>query len=119
MEQGLANGQIVIGIIPNFYGFLNNMGVSAPIGVTHAYYFAYEIGLFLAFGVYWALNHFFPPVLSFPMSEWREPVDYLRPEDRGDALEGRDVSVGGGSEEVYEEKGVMTAVREDEPKSLD
>jgi nucleobase:cation symporter-1, NCS1 family len=30
----------VVGIILNFYGFLNNMGVSALIGVTRSYYFA-------------------------------------------------------------------------------
>ncbi|TVY40195.1 Uridine permease, partial [Lachnellula subtilissima] len=29
----------VVGVVPNFYGFLNNMGVHAPGGVTKAYYF--------------------------------------------------------------------------------
>ena len=44
----------IIGIALNFYGFLSNMGVPAPSGVTKAYYFAYEIGLFTSFGTYWA-----------------------------------------------------------------
>ncbi|KAK7427298.1 hypothetical protein QQZ08_006235 [Neonectria magnoliae] len=38
----------VIGIIPNFYGFLNNMGVSAPLGITQFYFFAYWVGLALS-----------------------------------------------------------------------
>ena len=32
----------------------------------------------------------FPPALSFPLSEWREPKDYVRPEERGMVLEGRE-----------------------------
>jgi len=36
----------IIGIIPNFYGFLNNMGISAPVGITRFSYFAYLVGLF-------------------------------------------------------------------------
>jgi len=79
----------VVGIIPNFYGFLNNMGVSAPAGVTKAYYFAYPIGLFVSAGVYWLACMWSPPALTVPMSEWREPKDYVRPEERGEVLEGR------------------------------
>jgi NCS1 family nucleobase:cation symporter-1 len=80
----------VVGIAPNFYGFLNNMGVSAPMGVSKAYYFAYEIGLIAAFLTYWVANWMFPPQLSFPLREWHEPRDYVRPEERGVVLEGRD-----------------------------
>jgi NCS1 family nucleobase:cation symporter-1 len=79
-----------VGIAPNFYGFLNNMGVSAPAGVTKAYYFAYEIGIVASFVVYWAANCFYPPALSFPLSEWYEPRDYVRPEERGVLIEGRE-----------------------------
>ncbi|CZR59046.1 probable uracil permease [Phialocephala subalpina] len=94
----------VIGIIPNFYGFLNNMGVIAPLGVTKAYYFAYPIGLFVSFFVYWATCWISPPALRFSLNEWHEPKDYVRPEERGEVVEGRlgDVeseSISGGSAE--------------------
>lgn len=63
------------------------MGVAAPLGVTRAYYFAYEIGLLLAFGVYWLANYLYPPALTFPLNEWHEPADYIRPEERGEVIE--------------------------------
>ncbi|EHL03785.1 putative Uridine permease [Glarea lozoyensis 74030] len=99
----------VIGIAPNFYGFLNNMGVDAPIGITKAYYFAYEIGLFLSFFTYWAACTWSPPALTVPLSEWREPRDYVRPEERGEVIEGvvEDVEFGNGGGE----KGVGGGVR--------
>lgn len=106
-----AYAAYVIGIAPNFYGFLNNMGVSAPLGVTRAYYVAYEIGVCLSFFVYWGLNYCFPPALKFPLSEWHEPGDYVRPEDRDHVIEGRavesleEVDIGG-------EKTVGKTVRE-------
>ena len=96
----------IIGIALNFYGFLSNMGVPAPSGVTKAYYFAYEIGLFTSFGTYWAANYFFSPALSFPLSEWREPWDYMRPEERGDVLEGSRDLKSETSGSAREEKGV-------------
>lgn len=100
----------VIGIIPNFAGFLGNMGVHVHDSTTKAYYFAYPIGLFLSFFSYWVFNYFYPPALSFPMSEWREPKDYVRPEERGETIEGRgeDMETGGVEEiggEKYGEKG--------------
>jgi len=66
------------------------MGVHAPGGVTKAYYFAYEIGLFISFFTYWAACYVSPPKLTVPLSEWREPRDYVRPEERGVLLEGRE-----------------------------
>ncbi|KAK0115914.1 hypothetical protein ONS95_012956 [Cadophora gregata] len=103
----------IVGIIPNFYGFLNNMGVSAPAGVTKAYYFAYPIGLFVSFFTYWACCAWKPPAVTVPLSEWREPKDYVRPSERGEVLEAEgDVeSFGGGSGEVKEvgEDGVNVA----------
>lgn len=73
----------VVGVAPNFYGFLGNMGVAAPTGVTKAYYFAYEIGLVASFATYWACCWVSPPALTVPLSEWKEPKDYIRPEERG------------------------------------
>jgi NCS1 family nucleobase:cation symporter-1 len=105
----------IVGIIPNFYGFLNNMGVKAPLGVTKAYYFAYPIGLFVSFFTYWLACYISPPALHFPLSEWREPKDYVRPEERGvvEAMQGdvESASFGAGSgrakkEAVVGEKGV-------------
>ncbi|KAG0648390.1 Uridine permease [Hyphodiscus hymeniophilus] len=103
----------IVGIAPNFYGFLNNMGVSAPSGVTKAYYFAYEIGIILSFMTYWAANYFYPPALSFPFSEWHEPKDYVRPEERGviEAVGDVDSLSGSGSaeEKVIGEKSVSVS----------
>jgi NCS1 family nucleobase:cation symporter-1 len=71
----------IIGIVPNFYGFLHNMGVWAPIDVTRFYYFAYPIGVGLSVFAFWLCNYFYPPAISFPMKEWHEPKDYIRPEE--------------------------------------
>lgn len=83
----------IVGIIPNFYGFLNNMGVGivAPVAVVRMYYFAYPIGLFVAFFTYWALSALHQPAMIHPLKEWKEPKDYIREDD--DVLEGRDVDV--------------------------
>lgn len=70
----------ICGIAPNFYGFLNNMGVSAPMGITKFYYVAYWVGLFVSGFVYWALCIFFPPVIMFKHG-WKEPKNYVRPEE--------------------------------------
>lgn len=94
----------IVGVAPNFYGFLNNMGVSAPIGVTQAYYIAYPIGLFTSFAVYYAACRLSPPPLTYPISVWMEPKDYVRPEERGEVLEGRSGDVESESG-VSEEKG--------------
>jgi hypothetical protein len=34
-----------------------------------------------------------PPALRFPLSEWHESVDYVRPEERGVILEGREEDI--------------------------
>ncbi|KAI9738589.1 MAG: hypothetical protein M1834_008093 [Cirrosporium novae-zelandiae] len=77
----------IIGIIPNFYGFLNNMGVSAPIGVTHFYYMAYWVGLFLSGVIYYISCRIFPPKIMFPLKEWHEPKNYIRPEEEAETVE--------------------------------
>lgn len=101
----------VVGIAPNFYGFLNNMGVNAPMGVTKAYYFAYEIGLCLSFFTYWAANYFSPPALKFRLSEWHEPEDYIRSEERGEVVNGMVVDIESASREGPMGKG-LAQIRE-------
>lgn len=81
-----AYAAYVIGIIPNFYGFLNNMGVEAPLGVTRAYYFAYPIGLFVSFMVYWGLCWYWPVEIQYALAEWKEVKDYVREEERMDGV---------------------------------
>ena len=76
----------VVGIAPNFYGFLSNMGVHAPPGIVKAYYFAYPIGLAVSFAVYWAACWLSPPALMVPLSGWKEVADYIRPEERGEGV---------------------------------
>ncbi|TGO74934.1 hypothetical protein BELL_0246g00030 [Botrytis elliptica] len=95
-----AYAAYVIGIIPNFYGFLNNMGVKAPMGVTRAYYFAYPIGLFVSFLVYWGLCWYWPVEVQYALSEWREVKDYVREEERTEG-----VASGWGSTASREEAG--------------
>jgi nucleobase:cation symporter-1, NCS1 family len=81
----------ILGIAPNFYGFLNNMGVAAPLGLTHAYYVAYEIGLIVSFGVFWVANTWSKPAIIIPLSQWHEPKDsYVRPEEIGEVTMGED-----------------------------
>ncbi|KAK2001067.1 NCS1 nucleoside transporter [Colletotrichum falcatum] len=69
----------VVGIIPNFYGFLNNMGVSAPVGVTRFYFFAYWVGLFLSGATFYLTCRIWPPPIM--EGKWIEPKDYVRPEE--------------------------------------
>jgi NCS1 family nucleobase:cation symporter-1 len=78
-----------IGIVPNFYGFLNNMGVSAPIGVTRFYYVAYWVGLFLSAFVYWGSCKIWPP--AHTETSWKEPRDYVRPEEDISVIEASSV----------------------------
>lgn len=67
-----------LGIVPNFYGFLGNLGVSITMAGTRFYYFAFPVGVFTSFMIYWALSVLSPPKLSFPLSDpWREPKDYI------------------------------------------
>lgn len=73
------------------------MGVPAPVGVTHAYYFAYPIGLFVAFFTYWGACVYSPPPIRFPLNEWHEVTDYLREEDQGVMLKSEELEISRGS----------------------
>ncbi|KAF3022084.1 hypothetical protein E8E14_013585 [Neopestalotiopsis sp. 37M] len=67
----------LIAIAPNFYGFLNQMGVAAPIGIQRFYYVAYPVGLILALGAYYLVNVIFPDRANKQPSGWIEPKDYV------------------------------------------
>ncbi|KIW18951.1 hypothetical protein PV08_03240 [Exophiala spinifera] len=62
----------LVGIVPNFYGFLGVFGVSVTLPATRMYYFAYPMGLALSFGTYWALNKLNPPICSNMGQMFRE-----------------------------------------------
>lgn len=69
----------VLAIAPNFAGFLGNMGVSMPMGVTRAYYMAYPIGLIVSFVTFWVSNLVKRPAIM--LTGWHEPKNYYRPEE--------------------------------------
>lgn len=80
----------VIGVAPNFYGFLNNMGVHAPIGITRFYYFAYWVGIFVSGLVYYIACKIKPPAVMYT-SGWHEHKNYIRPEEQGTVMEGQSI----------------------------
>ena len=73
----------VLGIIPNFWGFLGDLGVSVTEATTHMEYFSCIIGMVVSFFFYWAFTHFFSPKngIAFSLKEWKEPKDYIDPRD--------------------------------------
>ncbi|KAM5362045.1 hypothetical protein ACJA88_014198 [Fusarium oxysporum] len=71
----------LIAVAANFYGFLYQMGVSAPLGIQRFYYVAYPVGLFLAFGSFWLINTLFPSKNVPKVSGWQEPRDFVETHD--------------------------------------
>ncbi|KAJ6011127.1 hypothetical protein N7451_002539 [Penicillium sp. IBT 35674x] len=94
----------IIAVAPNFYGFLNQMGVKAPLGIQRFYYIAYPTGLLVAFGVY-----YFGCLVSAPegmeRSGWKEPKDYY---EEDDPMRRESLMIEG----VETEKGVIAASKE-------
>ena len=70
----------VLGIAPNFYGFLGVFGVEITVAASRFYYFAYPVGLAVSFLVYWGLCYLDPPK-CMTTREWKEPVNYIAPDD--------------------------------------
>lgn len=102
----------VIAICPNFAGFLGNMGVPMPQGITRLYYFAYPIGLVVSFGTFWLCNVIWKPTLMMPLSKWLEPKNYIRPEED---LDGIVVLEGASVNEEHASKGEVEGLGEKEP----
>ncbi|KAM0198903.1 hypothetical protein ACHAQI_012242 [Fusarium lateritium] len=66
----------LIAVAPNFYGFLYQMGVHAPLGIQRFYYVAYPVGLLLAFGSFCLINTLYPTKNIPKLSGWQEPKDF-------------------------------------------
>ncbi|AET38479.1 uridine permease Ecym_2781 [Eremothecium cymbalariae DBVPG len=68
----------IIGIIPNFAGFLGSLGAHVPVGAQKIYYLNYFVGYFVAAVTYVILIYFFPidgvpeGVKLFDFSQWFE-----------------------------------------------
>ncbi|KAK3937829.1 NCS1 nucleoside transporter, partial [Diplogelasinospora grovesii] len=92
-----------IGVIPNFYGFLNNMGVPAPQWIVRAYYFAYWIGLSMAGISFWIFCKLSPP--AGMECAWKEPKNYIRPEEDGMSEVSVDSSEEGAKTAIHTESG--------------
>ncbi|PYH47106.1 uncharacterized protein BP01DRAFT_372459 [Aspergillus saccharolyticus JOP 1030-1] len=72
-------GAYVIAIAPNFYGFLSQMGVSAPLGIQRFYFVAYPVGLLIAFAVFAGMCWIWWPRGAERVglgAGWKEPEDY-------------------------------------------
>ncbi|CAK7220270.1 hypothetical protein SCUCBS95973_004102 [Sporothrix curviconia] len=68
----------ILGVAPNFYGFLGQMGVSVPTSVTHLQYFSCIIGIGVSFIFFLAFTFMFPPKNGLPRPEkWMEPEDFI------------------------------------------
>ncbi|OOF91755.1 hypothetical protein ASPCADRAFT_518179 [Aspergillus carbonarius ITEM 5010] len=79
-------GAYIVAVAPNFYGFLHQMGVKAPLGIQRFYFVAYPVGLLIALGVYYLGCFIWPPTGMEKTREWKEPKDYWDEfdPDRGD-----------------------------------
>ncbi|KAE8153269.1 permease for cytosine/purines, uracil, thiamine, allantoin-domain-containing protein [Aspergillus avenaceus] len=73
----------VIAVAPNFYGFLNQMGVWAGVGVQRFYFVAYPVGLLVAFGGFWVLSVVFGTGVQAGWKGWLEPGEYWDEFDPG------------------------------------
>ncbi|KAL4907033.1 hypothetical protein BDW74DRAFT_176633 [Aspergillus multicolor] len=67
----------IVAIAPNFYGFLNQMGVEASMGVQRFYYFAYVVGLGISFGLYALLAGVWKRKGMVRRHGWCEPREYV------------------------------------------
>lgn len=97
----------IIAVAPNFYGFLSQMGVRAPLEIQRFYYVAYPTGLLVAFVVYYVGCLVFSPKGMVKGKGWKEPKDYVDEDDAsGDVIDGVEVDSAGA------EKGGFTATKE-------
>lgn len=99
-----------IAVAPNFYGFLNKLGISAGMGVVKAYYFAYPIGIVIAFCGFFLINRLFPVDESTRAAGWREPKEYADAFDASaEVLNGQPVEMMTNAEGSKQDKGGFNA----------
>lgn len=78
----------IIAVAPNFYGFLNQLGVKAPMSIQRFYYVAYPVGLIIAFGCYYVFNLLLPDKsVDLTLHGWQEPKDYVDEHDVARAVD--------------------------------
>ncbi|CAN6674078.1 allantoin permease [Trichomonascus vanleenenianus] len=65
----------IMGIAPNFYGFLGILGAPIGRGAVRGYYFSFPIGIITSALVFWALCFAFPP--ADEQHVWQEPESVL------------------------------------------
>lgn len=95
----------LIAIAPNFYGFLNQMGVEAPVGIQRFYYVAYPTGLIIALLSFYLVNRVFSERGARQVPGWSEPKDYV---DAHDATEGMVVEAVEANAELARYRGLVT-----------
>jgi NCS1 family nucleobase:cation symporter-1 len=97
----------IIAVAPNFYGFLFQMGVKAPLGIQRFYYVAYPTGLIIGFGVYYVSCLVSPPPDMEKASGWMEPKDFVEDDD----IVGSDGSTIDAVDPGYAEKEAVAVTR--------
>ncbi|KAL5341975.1 permease for cytosine/purines, uracil, thiamine, allantoin-domain-containing protein [Aspergillus crustosus] len=102
-----------VAIAPNFYGFLNQLGVGAGIGVQRFYYVAYPVGVVVSLAFYFASVRVWRGGRGGKVGGegWQEPKEYLDEFDsaRYDGAGEVEVRVGveaGAGAEVVQVQGV-------------
>jgi NCS1 family nucleobase:cation symporter-1 len=98
-----------VAIAPNFYGFLHQMGVKAPVGIQRFYFIAYPTGLIIAFVVYYLTCLASAPPGMEKAIGWMEPKDFVEDEDLsgsdGFTIDAIEVTPG------FAEKGALSITR--------
>jgi NCS1 family nucleobase:cation symporter-1 len=97
----------IIAIAPNFYGFLFQMGVDAPLGIQRFYYIAYPTGLIIGFVVYYVSCLAFAPPGMKQASGWMEPKEFVEDNDVS-GIDGFSIDV---IEPGFAEKGAVAVTR--------
>jgi NCS1 family nucleobase:cation symporter-1 len=84
---------------------LNKLGIGAGMGVVKAYYFAYPIGIIIAFCGFFLVNHLFPIDSSTRATGWREPKEYSDAFDASaEILDGQPVEISTNAEGSKQDK---------------
>ncbi|CAI6336789.1 unnamed protein product [Periconia digitata] len=102
----------ILAVAPNFYGFLSQMGVVAPLGIQRFYYLAYPTGLFIAFGGFYLVNVVFPSRAMVKASGWMEPRDHSGDYDESMVVESVEPAANEADLEVANKSRMMSDVKQ-------